>query len=142
MVGKAGAVLIGIAIGSYITGYAVASAGWVSSDRIRSIELALAGVIRKLKEIDFRTKDLDTRVQALERRVSLIEVEKEEKVEREEERCKVKASWLRIRSEPNTSSRILGYLRKGVEKKVLERKEGWIRIEEGWISGKYCEVQR
>jgi len=142
MVGKAGAILLGIAVGSYITGYAVAGAGWVSSDRIRSIELALAGVIRKLKEVDFRTRDLDTRIQVLEKKVALIESGKgnEEKAREKEGKCRVVASWLRIRSEPNTSSRVLGYLRRGVEKRILERKEGWIRIEEGWVSGKYCRM--
>lgn len=136
MVGRAGAVLLGIAIGSYITGYAVAGAGWVSSERIRSIELALAGVIRKVKEIDFRMRDLETRVQSLERRVSLV---KSEEVRRE--RCRVVASWLKIRKEPSLSSPVLGYLRRGVQKEVLERRGEWLRIEEGWISGKYCEVK-
>ncbi len=137
MVGRAGAILLGIAVGSYITGYAVAGAGWVSADRIRSIELALAGVIRKLKEVDFRTKDLNTRVGVLERKVALLA--KNDK--REEIKCRVVASWLRIRNEPSLSSPVTGYLKKGVVKKVLEKRKKWYRVEEGWIYGRYCKEE-
>lgn len=51
----------------------------------------------------------------------------------------VNAAVLNIRSEPNTSSSIVGGLAKGTICKVTEQKDGWGKIQQGWVHMAYLK---
>jgi len=55
--------------------------------------------------------------------------------------------WVRVRSQPSTSSEELTKVNDGEKYKYLESSAGWYKIEyeageEGWISGKYAELYK
>ena len=129
-------ILIWVAVGSYFSGYAVAGAGWVTPEDITLLKRALAGVIRKVKDLDFRVRDLEKRVEDLEARIAR---EVSPKSPKKGKKCVVTASWLRIRTGPGTKYDVVGYLRKGRVKTMLKTQDGWVRVEEGWVSGKFCK---
>ena len=52
----------------------------------------------------------------------------------------VKASALNIRSGPGTNYDTLGVLRRGETVTILENKNGWYRINSGWVSANYIKV--
>ena len=52
----------------------------------------------------------------------------------------IKGNNLRIRKEPNTTSDIVGFVENEKYYDLLGSKDGWNLIEEGWISGNYCEL--
>ena len=51
------------------------------------------------------------------------------------------ASCLLVRSGAGTNYRLLSGLLKGTSVEILEEKDGWYRIEAGWISSKYVKLE-
>lgn len=49
-------------------------------------------------------------------------------------------SGLKIRSAPSTNSKTVGGLKNGARIQILEQKDGWGRVNEGWISMKYVSM--
>jgi uncharacterized protein YgiM (DUF1202 family) len=58
----------------------------------------------------------------------------------------VVANSLNVRAIPSTKGTVLGTLRKGMEVRVLETKDGWKRVQsdgaapEGWVAGEYLKA--
>jgi len=130
VVNKKIAILIaGMWAGSYLSGYGLASIGVIGYEDVMLLKRVTAGIIRKVKELDLRVKDIEERISALERKLSADT----------EEKCRITASWLRIRECPSFECKVVGLIRKGTEKEILEEKDGWKRVEEGWIKGEYCK---
>jgi len=46
-----------------------------------------------------------------------------------------------IRQEPGTDAKVLGAVRKGERYEVLDNTDGWVKIEEGYISSEYVEIR-
>jgi len=57
----------------------------------------------------------------------------------------VVANSLNVRAIPSTKGTVLGTLKKGMEVRVLETKDGWKRVQsdgvapEGWVAGEYLK---
>ena len=113
---------------SFLTGYGSAATGLIDYEEYQFLKKVIAGIIRKVKEIDLRLKDVEERVSRLERLIQA-----------EEKKCTVNASWLRVRKCPSFECKVVGLLKKGTQRKVLEEKEGWKKIEEGWVKAEYCK---
>ena len=58
----------------------------------------------------------------------------------------VTASSLNVRAIPSTKGTVLGTLKKGMEVRVLETKDGWKKVQsdgaapEGWVAGEYLKA--
>ena len=57
------------------------------------------------------------------------------------ERAIITADKLNIRTEPDTSADIAGSALKNERYQIYEKKDGWLRVYEGWISADYAEVR-
>jgi N-acetylmuramoyl-L-alanine amidase len=58
----------------------------------------------------------------------------------------VTANTLNVRAIPSTKGTVLGTLKKGMEVRVLEEKNGWKKVQsdggapEGWVAGEYLKA--
>ncbi|HTO08689.1 MAG TPA: SH3 domain-containing protein [Myxococcota bacterium] len=58
----------------------------------------------------------------------------------------VTANSLNVRAIPSTKGTVLGTLKKGMEVRVLEEKNGWKKVQsdgalpEGWVAGEYLKA--
>ena len=57
------------------------------------------------------------------------------------DRAEVTAEKLFVRAAPSTDAEILGSVLKNERYVVFEEKDGWYRMDEGWISGEYATVR-
>ncbi len=56
------------------------------------------------------------------------------------ERAIVQADKLRIRKEPNDTAEVLGTVEKGERYEVLAKQEGWVQIQQGYLSAEFVTV--
>ena len=96
---------------------------------------ALAGVIRKVLELDREVKNLKKEVSEVKNNLA---------VAGEGTECFITASWLRIRKCPSLKCEVIGLLKKGTRIAYIDEIKtdiAWkktVQPKEGYIASKYC----
>lgn len=99
---------------------------------------ALAGVVKKVVQLDSKVSNVENRLVKVEEKVASIEG----KVKEEVGTCVVTSYWLRVRNCPSLKCGTIGLLRRGTMVSYVSTVDGWRKVFGplgGYLSAKYCK---